>query len=68
MLEKHLDLGALATGASTYQGHHREFGSQEMAIGLIPLGDRNRDLIEYGVAYVEERGLNGNDGYSKYLK
>jgi len=59
----HFDLGALATGTANYTGHHRE-NDMAKGVGLIPLGDRERDKPEYGVDYLEER--QSIDKYSKY--
>jgi len=62
-LGKHLDLGAVAQGTAFYTGHHRDLNMPE-GMGLIPLGDRNRDKPEYGVDYLEERM--SVDKYTKY--
>ncbi len=55
---RHVYLGEAAKATRSHSGRHREFGT-EKAIGLIPLGDRSRDIPEYGVDYIEER--NGVD-------
>lgn len=45
-------------------GKHRALATPE-GIGLIPLGDRNRDRHEYGIDYEEER--DSLDKYTKYF-
>lgn len=56
-------LGDVTGNYSQPIGRHREFWymtDDKEGIGLIPLGDRDRDLIEYGIDVVEDRGCDPN--------
>ncbi len=57
--------GVATLDLSIYAGRHRD-RETSIGIGLIPLGDRDRDKPEYGVDYLEER--NSLDKYTKYIK
>lgn len=57
---KHSDLGALARGSANYSGNHRENSGMPKGMGLIPLGNRDRDITAYGIDVVEERGSDPN--------
>jgi hypothetical protein len=46
--------GEVAQGLANYKGHHREH-DMDKGTGLIPVGDRNRAITEFGVTYIEER-------------
>lgn len=46
-----------------YTGKHRD-NYMLYGVGLIPLGNRNRDIRAYGIDYTEERV--SVDKYSKY--
>lgn len=51
---RHLDSGAIATGTASYSGQHREH-EMERGWGAFPMGDRSRDIQEFGFSYLEER-------------
>lgn len=65
-----MELGNISIGVAqpsmnegTYTGKHRD-NNMFYGVGLIPLGDRNRAIHEYGIDVLEER--DSVDKYSKY--
>lgn len=60
VIGRHVYLGDISGNYNQPQGRH------ESGIGLIPLGDRNRDSFAFGENVLEERV--SIDAYEKYLK
>ncbi len=58
MVPKHLKLGEAASATRAYTGQHRDkyYDTRDTrGIGLIPLGDRARDVTAFDIDYIEER-------------
>jgi hypothetical protein len=60
---RHENLGESRGNPLQPQGRHRDL-AMPRGVGFIPLGDRHRDITEYGIRYEEERG--SVDKYTKY--
>jgi hypothetical protein len=64
VLERHLDLGALATGTTNYTGHHRDWEPlkvKKVDPDLLGVAMGNRSTKPcYGVSETEERDSDPN--------